>query len=458
MLNTIQKTFSSAVWLPLTLSAVVLAGCGGGSQDEEQPSSSAPSFVSLDLPDSLTGGTVTSNKPQSAVSAITAQSAGDVPCAYIGVDDDDPFRNGYQMTKFMVSAAATWSCIADLLIDVAEAQIVPHDGVIHETDNDTSADNYDPDDPTHYSVTDDSDTQTTIRLYYGYDRENPPLMGSDPQFFISWVENANGEAEGRLIINGTEIDPENRNADDPTWMRMDFNFSPEQKVADMFLRFDEGNQWAEGFRIRMTKDLTANALDQVFTAQGKIEMKAQFIPVDGVDELPFLDMYTVSDKFGNGGAVANFIDVTLPLQINETNHLGNYLFNKDDKYVFDLDGDPDWIYKTFSAATYVGGRTTPATGGTLDNPSLDMIAGYLLLGDTYFDSNCNAVQTDCAEFLNAVYNFSGDEWGQEPNFGTDPMDWRSMAIASPEYLDSVYPNGVDWTGAFDFTFTPTLVQ
>jgi hypothetical protein len=188
-----------------------------------------------------------------------------------------------------------------------------------------------------------------------------------------------------------------------------------------------------------------------------MEMKAQFIPVDGVDVLPTLDMYTVSDKFGNGAAVAEFVDVTLPLELNATNDLGDYLFSKEDKYVFDLDGDPDWIYKVFSAATYEGGRTTPATGGTVTNPSLDMISGYLFPGDSnYFDTSCNDTNPECVDLLNKIFEDGFAD--QEQNQGSDPTDWRSAGIASPDYLDSVYPNGSDWTGAFDFTFTPTLVQ
>jgi hypothetical protein len=461
MLNTItNQNIRTRVWLPLALSAALLAGCGGSSDEpvpvkEQTPETS--SFLNLNLPDSLTGGPVTTNQSLSiAASAVTAQSEHDVPCAYLGVEDDDPFRNGYQMTKFMVSAVATWSCIADVLIEVAEAQIVPHDGTIHETDNDTSAANYDPDDPTHFSITDDADNQTTIRMYYAYDRDNPPVMGEDPQFYVSWVENTNAEYEGRLVIS-SDINPDSRAADDPAWARMDFHFTAEQKVADMFLQFDEGNQWAEGFRIRVTKDLTANALSQVFTAQGKIKLKAQFVPVEGVDVLPTLDMYTVSDKFGNGAAVADFVDVTLALELSETSDLGNYLFNKNDKYAFDLDGDPDWVYKTFSSATYVNGRNIPATGGTEDNPSLDQISLFLWPNDpNYFESNCIDSNPDCVVLFNRIFE---DGFGdQEPNFGEDPMDWRSIGIENPVYLDSVYPNGTDWTGAFDFSFTPTLVQ
>ena len=461
MLNSVKRQLAiPSLWLPLTLSVTLLAGCGGGSNDSSQQSpQETSSFISMNLPDSLTGGTAGSNNAIAIASTLSPQSGGDVPCLYVGVDDNDPFRNGYQMTKLMVSAVATWSCIADFLIDLAEAQVVPHDGTIQETDNDTTAVNYKPDDPTHYSITDDSDHQTTVRLYYGYPKEVPPVMGEDPQFFISWVENANSEVEGRMVIDGAGINPQGHKPDDPTWARMDFHFTTAQKVADMFLRFDDGNQWADGFRIRVTKDLTASSLDQVFTAQGKINMKAQFMPVQGVDALPSLEMYTVSDKYGNGAAVANFVDVTLAFPLNDHNHLGNYLFTKQDQYAFQADGDPDWIFKNFTAATYEGGRTTPATGGSATDPSLDMISGYLWPGQSnYFDTSCNDSNTDCVDLLNRIFTFNDQDWGQEPNMGSEPTDWRAAAIATPDYLTSVYPNGMDWSGAFDFSFTPTLVQ
>jgi hypothetical protein len=32
------------------------------------------------------------------------------------------------------------------------------------------------------------------------------------------------------------------------------------------------------------------------------------------------------------------------------------------------------------------------------------------------------------------------------------MDWRSTAIANPSVIDSIYPNGVNWAGAFDMVW------
>jgi len=62
----------------------------------------------------------------------------------------------------------------------------------------------------------------------------------------------------------------------------------------MFLRFDEGNEWAEGLRINVTRDLTAILSGQVFTALGLIQMKDQFLPVDDITEIPEVHMFTVS--------------------------------------------------------------------------------------------------------------------------------------------------------------------
>lgn len=305
-------------------------------------------------------------------------------------------------------------------------------------------------------------TQTTIRIYYGYDRDVPPLEGSGPQFYFSWNEDINGDIQGKLIIDGTAIDPENRNPEDPTMMRMDFNYTATEKLADMFLAFDNGNEWADGFRIEVKNDLTAAPFEHVFTARGLIDAKRQFIDVPTISELPVLRMYTVSDRGGEGAAIAEFADVALPMPLNLAgNHLGNYIFDKLDTYFFDADqttSEPwDYINKTFSFAEYRGNRTTPATGGTLDpfDPSLDQIVDHLGLPNTYFTGNeCANVYDDCVDLLNGI--FAGGFAEQEPNQGTDPNDWRSVALQNPVYLDSIYPNGVDWNGAFEFEFTPVV--
>ena len=445
---------SLTIYITIILSVALLGACGESSKKDPETSSTALT-LDMGLPDSITGGPRLQTIVASQRIETASQSDSNVPCAYLGSEEEDPFRNGYEMTKFMVSAIATWTCLADTLIEIADG--VAHDGIIYETDNDTSQEDYDAEDPTHYQISDESETQTTIRFYYAYDRTSPPQQGEDPQFYLSWNASENGDIQGRLIIDGEGVNTEDRDPDDPTMMRMDFNFNNTQKVADMFLRFDDNNEWAEGFRIQVAKDLTAGPLGQVFTARGLMKMRAQFFALEGITEIPNVHMYTVSDALGNGAALAQFEQIALPLELNQTlgNHLGNYLFDKDDFYFFEDDGDWDWIHKSISEASYRGSRTTPPTGGTSDpfNPSLDLIATWLELGADYFTgSKCAELDDDCTDLLNAV--FTDGFADQEPNQGTDPMDWRSDAIDMPEYLSSVYPNGSNWNGAFDYAFTP----
>jgi hypothetical protein len=443
-----------AVFIIILLSVALLGACGEGSKKKPETRGLALT-LDMDLPDSITGGPSPQALAASQQIESAAKSDSDIPCAYLGSEEEDPFRNGYEMTKFMVSAIATWTCWADTLIEIANG--VAHDGIIHETDNDTSQENYDAEDPTHYQINDESKTQTTIRFYYAYDRTSPPQQGDDPQFFLSWNASENGDILGRLIIDGEGVNTDDRDPDDPTLMRMDFNFDDTQEVADMFLQFDDNNDWAEGFRIQVTKDLTAGPLEQVFTALGLIKMKAQFFTSDDITEIPNVHMFTVADTLGEGAALAKFEQIALPLELNQTgNHLGNYLFDKDDIYFFDHDGNWDWIEKSIADASYRGSRTTPATGGTwipIFDPSLDMVATELALGADYFTgSKCADIGDDCTDLLNAV--FADGFADQEPNQGIDPMDWRSDAIATPVYLNSIYPNGFDWSGAFDYAFTP----
>lgn len=438
---------------PLLLAAalcgtLMLNGCA--KKEDEAKTYGEAIQLSLNLPDSLTGGRATG----AAARTIAAAASSNEPCAFIGVgDNDDPFKNGYRMTRFMVSTISRWTCLTDLFMDVAVT--VPHDGVIRATDNNRDAANYERDDPTHYSVSDASATQTVIRLYYDYSRSAPPVASSAPGLFVSWNKNTAGVVTGRMVVDALLVNGDDRDPKDPIAMRTDFTFDSEQKMADMFLRFDAGNEWAEGFRIQITHDLNANPLQTVFIARGLMDMKRQFLPVDGVNELPQLKMYTVSDRIGNGAAVAQLLDVGVGLELNPTNHLGNYIFDKNDTYFFEYDRDWDYINKIVTASEYRGGRTTPATGGTWAspfNPSLDQIEQELGLGTNYFANTCAMSGNSCNALMNAV--FADGFAGQEPNQGSDPLDWRSTAIANPDYLTTVYPNGVSWDGAFEPVFTP----
>ena len=460
------KTQAKNCALALTVSlAVGMTACSSGGSD----STPVDSGLSLDLqlPDSLTGGQLKTQalslKSVSTRSTYLASSEGSsVPCSYYGANEQDPFRNGYEVTKLMVSVVATWTCIADVIIDLASG--LPQDGTIVQSDNDLNAPDYDPEDATHYSVSSDSEMQTTVRLYYNYDRELPPTQADQEDIFLSWAEAENGDVQGVLIINGRNINVENRKPDDPVDMRMNFEFNSVSKVADMFLRFETDHQYASGFRIHVHKDLTANYQEQVYTARGLVDMKTQFLPVEGITETPKIRLYTVSDRVGNGAALAEMEDVGLPLELNaeSENHLGHYLFDKRDIYFFDdnqtSDKPWDWISKTFTYAVYRGGRTTPPSDGDITtsfDPSLDQVQEILQLPVGYFEGgSCAKIGDGCLELMDAIFQDGFAE--QEPNQGADPGDWRSSALTLPDYLKSVYPNGSNWDGAFDMVFTPGL--
>ena len=329
--------------ITLLLTAGLISACGESTED----SISSPGenlSVRLQLPDSLTGGSAANSSRTVAgkIAGVAVASKGGTgePCSFIGHEDkDDPFRNGYETSRFLISTMATWTCVADLLIDFAA--VVDHSGNIQETDNDTMAADYEADEPTHYSITDVSDSQVTVLMYYGYSRAIPPLPTDPAQFYISWNETSQEIVEGKMIIDINVIDEQDNNEDNLSKMRMDFDFDENQRSADMFLQFDENNIWADGFRIQISKDLNTSPLGQVFTARGLIEMSGQFFPVSGITETPDIQFYTVADLIGNGATIQEVQNFSLPLLLNFAldNHLGDYLLNKRDIYFFEADQD-----------------------------------------------------------------------------------------------------------------------
>lgn len=467
MFKKLRSATSLKVAAPLLGAFLMLSACSNSDE-------SAPKSLSIDmaLPDSITGGKAQNNPPlgvamaQKATAALVTKQSTDIPCAFIGGDEQDPFRNGYEMTKFMVSVVATWACVTDTVIELST--LLPHDGTIIEGDNDTQAANYDSEEPTHYSITDDNGTQTTVRLYYGFDRATPPTLSNLPGFYLSWddADNESGNVQGKFIMDVAGLAKPTLDPKDPIAMRLDFSNDASQKLADVYLQFGVGNEWADGFRIEVTKDLTAAISEKVFTAKGLMAMTAQFLPAIGVTETPVLKMYTVSNALGEGAAQAEFSNIALPLLLTTSNNLGDYIFSKEDKYFFDADqssSEPwDWINKTIISSQYRGSRNTPLTGGTWElpfNPSIDLIILGLNLDTDYFTgAKCGDINSDCTTFLNAVFDSVDGFDDQEKNQGADPgtKDWRSTALksASSNYLPTVYPNGEDWTGAFEQTFSP----
>ncbi|MFT5656875.1 MAG: hypothetical protein ACI9KN_000144 [Gammaproteobacteria bacterium] len=458
---------SKKLLITLLVTCDIVSACGGSQTASNNTDGPKNLSVRLQIRDSLTGDRADSGNRHIANKiadvalqnvALKKRGGTGAPCTFLGHDDkDDPFRNGYETSRFLISTMATWTCVADLLIDLS--MVVAHDGVVLETDNDTLAVDYEADDPTHFSITDDSNTQVTLRMYYGYARALPLLPTEESQFYISWNQQSQDVVEGKMVINVSVIDQQIIDPNNPSMMRMDFDFDKDQRSADMFLRFDDNNAWADGFRIQVKKDLNASPLTQVFTAHGLINMSAQFFPVAGISETPDIQFYTVADLLGNGVTIEEVQDFSLPLLLNFflNNHLGDYLFSKRDIYFFEHDRDWEYINKIVTSSEYRGSRNTPATGGSWlpFDPSIDLIKTALTLPANYFNGNqCADIGDDCNQLLNSIF---GDGFaGQEQNQGSDPMDWRSIAIDNADYLTSTFPNGIDWEGAFVHSFTPSL--
>jgi len=444
----------------LSASLFLLGACN----QEEKTSVAEDNSISVDLslPNSLTGGRSSTSSAQIMMRAANsvAQSNADLPCAFIGSDHDNPFDNGYEMTKFMVQVIATWSCVADTIINAVDNPAFPHDGTIVATNNVFGSSTYDGDEPTHYSVTQDNGRQTSLRLYYGYAQSTPPTSESKAGVYLSWDGLENDDVQGKMIFDLDGLTPVNRDPTDPVRMRMDFSHGSALRQASMYLEFDNNNPFANGLRIEVSKDLTALATQHVYTARGLLDVKAQFMPADGITELPQLRMYTVADAFGEGAALAEMSDVSLPLLLDQAtnNNLGNYLFSKVDQYYFDADqslAEPwDYINKQVTTAVYRGGRTTQEASGS---PSLADIRSFLGLSNTYFiGSECGDLNSNCTDLINAI--FQSGYAAYEKNQGAIPSDWRAAAIADAQYLTSVYPDGSsDWTMVFDMTFTPSAL-
>ncbi|MFT5400293.1 MAG: hypothetical protein ACI822_003222 [Gammaproteobacteria bacterium] len=436
--------------------AALVIGCGSsGEATNSNPNENLS--LQLQLPDSLTGGDTARNRQvANRIAALASSGRSGEPCSYLGPEnEDDLFRNGYETTRFMISIMAIWTCIADLMIDLSD--FIEARGVIVESDNDKASADYDIDDPTHYSITDNSATQVTVRMYYSYDRSNPPAFSDSPEFYISWNKVSEDDISGKMVIDASAIDASSQDSDDPAMMRMDFNFGAAERNADMFLQFDNGNPWAEGFRIKIVKDENASPLGQVFTARGLFKMTSQWLPVAGISEVPHIQFFTVSDLLGNGAAIEEVQDFALPLVINifQGNRLGNYLFSKRDIYFFEDDQDWEYIHKSVIASEFRGARTTIASGGSWVpfDPSQDMIISALSRDADYFTGpKCAVLNDDCNALLNGI--FVDGFAGQGQNQGSDPMDWRSAALDNADFLTSIYPNGVNWDGAFDQQFMP----
>ncbi len=428
---------------------VALAGCGSSNKKDKSTSTDTSGStittptVSMDFPASLTGGSGAGMT--NSVTARHLLADGSMSCNFAGNGQNDPFLNGYRMTKFLIAIIASWQCVTDdIMSNVAQLGFLATGQIIPIAGNGSG-------EPTALSITLDSATQTTLRLYYNGNTTTPGV-------FISW-NTAAGATTGKLILGPSAM--QDSKPADPHNMRMDFKATSTQRSGDMYIYFASHPALA-GFRIQVAEALDGSL--PTFTALGRIDSKAQWdtgyaLGVPG-PPFPSLAMYTVSDGAGQGAAAAIFSNVGWSLDLDLccspqfSGHFGYYKYDKDDRYFFKASGTSDFVNKSLvpGSTTMTGPRTSP--NGPTIQAFLGLPAGYFVSG-----GQCVTVGDDCAAFLERLFLPTSSSWpGQEPNGGSDPQDWRSTILAgvdSSDMLSSVLPPGAaTWGDAFTMTFTP----
>lgn len=426
------------------LALALLSACG--SDDETTTASQTPSnpvsapSVSMSFPTSLTG------TPAAATSAGPS-------CDYPGARENDPLRNGYTMTKWLVGNVAGWLCITDFLSDLANqlgAAGLPVDGTFVDIPPDPA----DPGGPTGIAVT--TGTTSTLELYFQGDTANPSV-------YLAWA-GSGSDVQGRLVVLPYLMEPPppgNLNADPeaPTHMRLDFTQSATQRSASMVMAFDPydafaanswNNPWATGFRI----DAVRTEADGSFDITGYIATHGQFDPGYRAvgTETPALVLKAVSDSTGKGASVATMADVGQGFIFtpNTTDGLGYFLYSKDDKFYFLADATAEWISKSVTTATFKGGLTNT----TYSDANIDSFLG--LSGTT---ASCKGgTDADCVTLLNAIFDAGASTFGTDLNdTSPEPSDGRQAELAALTALTQATPDSNakgDWTGVFDLTFTP----
>jgi len=414
--------------------ALTMTSC---SQDEETTTSSTPTSSSeitapsleMDLPDTLTGGASSSK----VLGGVWAK--GGPNCSFEGGSQSNPFENGHAMTKFLTGIAQSQLCLADYLSNVAIEMDIAVDGELHAVPGNDSGS------PSHIQVTANSDTQTTVQLYWNNDKTNPSL-------FLSW--NVSGSVtSGRMVLDAAAMG--NSDSGAPDSVRVDFTQTDSAATANVYMAFPDTNSFLTGFRVQLIEDktLASTAVNRI-VVKGRMDMKDQFGAASDstmstyITEIPNLKVYTLSDGDGKGAAVAIMSDMGLSLGT-----LGYYIHTKRDEYFFASDGTSEWVEKTVTDATYKGGKTADtATDSYVDSA----------LGITSGTTNACGLGTasSCVTLMQGIYTAGWS--GQEQNSGADPGDDRTSlvdAITSDDMLSSVYPSGESsWDNVFDMSFTP----
>ena len=399
----------------------------------------------MSFPQSLTGTEAPAGALTRGLLNTRALHNGDIHCNFDGDGaGNDPFRDGYNMTKFLVSAVATWQCFADSIIIIVAAIPFPTDGTFVELTPDPD----DPGAPTGIRITDNSASQRTIELFFNGETTTAGV-------YLSWSFGTN--FEGKLILSSTVMtDPDDPNfdAEAPNGLRMDFANDGTTQTADMIISFPSTNLWAEAFRIDAVKTLA----DSSFVVRGIMSMTRQWDPNYAGLAVPKLKMFGVSDSDGLGAAMSQFADLGLNLNLVSGTTLGSYNFTFNGRYYFLADGTSEWINKLVSSAEFAD----PALTRTASPAEISFVEAALGLPG-YFTAPCSATfQAVCTELFQELFalGFSGSGKDVNDPPGTEPTDSRMAALDAGTFLTTHCPADagscvLDDTDVFEQTFTPT---
>lgn len=429
--------------------ALVLAGCAKKKATTAAP---APS-VTMDFPTSVAGtATATSASTLDVRPLASSQPA----CHYAGADETDPLRNGYVMTRWLVGNTASWMCITDFLAQTVStllvAGAVPRNGSFVDL---TGGGGGGTNPPTGLSVL-AANGQTTLQLYFHGSTTAPGV-------WLTWTGSGNTYS-GRLLVYTANVDNDpsvdlSVDPTSPTHMRLDFDFSASTRTASMVMAYSPpaypvsaswNNPWLDGFRL----DATEAMADHSFVIKGymgtKAHLDSNYAPLTSDSTTkPSVQLLAVSDSAGTGAAVSNVADIVLEFTFDASNHLGYFLYTKNDRYYFTSSGGAEWIKKNVTAATYM-----PVNGWTNTSPSDANIDTALSLtaGTT---AGCKSnTGTDCPDLLNAIFDMG--VYGADLNSSSpEPNDSRQTALNAATYLTQAQPDGhnaTDWVGVFDLTY------
>ena len=420
--------------VPILLLTLALSACG---KKEETPPATVPTYgptVSLGLPDSLTGGQTTTTGMYTTMA--TGQGGGN--CDFRG--DAEPFRNGFTLTRFMVSAIASWGCLADNVMYMTSLAIsqgwVQTDGTLLTLPPNPN----DPNAPTGFWVL-ETGTQREVKLFWN--------SSANPGMYFAWDTAPDGTVTGKVVVDAAALNGSVLNTQ-PDFMRMDFSQTSTQKTGEIFIHF-LNNPDVTAFRIKVTKNLTSTF--PMYTAQGYYPMQRQwdanFSAAHPGSLTPALQVYAIADGNGHGAAVARMADWGWSFTpLDDGDHLGSFLFTKDDTVYFTNLGNgnytPVFISKNISSASYLGDRLINTTGFVQSAAAIDWyfangtdpglpIPGYAANHQGMAYQTCtDPLNTlpysgpECGYFLNSLFNLPG--WAPEANSGSNPNDNRSTLI------------------------------